>query len=156
MNNSMSMDELRAQYNAQLAMYDGLIDKSLETDDVTQIPKLRAMNVKLGRTINDIMDKLTFLKTTTPDVAKERDEVIKTLGRIQQDYSGLLVATDSLETVRRIRQQVKHDADRELRTYLIWFFLLALCIVFYLLFMTQRKDSTAPSARTPPMMAALV
>jgi len=150
------MDDLRTQYKGQLDSYEKLLNESLDADDVTQIPKLRTLNVKLAFTIDELETKLTFLKENTPNIKQERDELIQTLARIQQDYSGLIVATDSLETLRRIRQQVKFDADRQLRMYLLFFFLLALCIVFYLMFMTQRKDTTAAIARTPPTMAALV
>jgi hypothetical protein len=150
------MDDLRTQYKNQLNSYEKLLNESLDADDVTQIPKLRTLNMKLAYTIDELETKLTFLKKDTPSIKAERDELIQTLARIQQDYSGLIVATDSLETLRRIRQQVKFDADRQLRMYLLFFFLLALCIVFYLMFMTQRKDTTAAIARTPPTMAALV
>jgi hypothetical protein len=150
------MDDLRTQYKGQLDSYDTLLKDSLDADDVTQIPKLRTLNVKLAFTIDEMVNKLEFMKKETPSIKAERDELIQTLTRIQQDYSGLIVATDSLETLRRIRQQVKFDADRQLRMYLLFFFLLALCIVFYLMFMTQRKDTTAAMASTPPTMAALV
>jgi chromosome condensin MukBEF ATPase and DNA-binding subunit MukB len=150
------MDDLRTQYKGQLDSYEKLLNESLDADDVTQIPKLRTLNVKLAFTIDELETKLTFLKENTPNIKQERDELIQTLARIQQDYSGLIVATDSLETLRRIRQQVKFDADRQLRMYLLFFFLLSPCIVFYLMFMTQRKDTTAAIASTPPTMAALV
>lgn len=150
------MDDLRTQYKNQLNSYEKLLNESLDVDDVTQIPKLRTLNINIAKTIDELETKLTFLKENTPNIKKERDELIQTLARIQQDYSGLIVATDSLETLRRIRQQVKFDADRQLRMYLLFFFLLALCIVFYLMFMTQRKDRTAAIASTPPTMAALV
>ena len=150
------MDDLRTQYKGQLDSYEKLLNESLDADDVTQIPKLKTLNMKLEYTIDELETKLTFMKRNTPNIKAERDELIQTLARIQQDYSGLIVATDSLETLRRIRQQVKFDADRQLRMYLLFFFLLALCIVFYLMFMTQRKDTTAAIASTPPTMAALV
>jgi hypothetical protein len=150
------MDALKAKYVSQLAEYDTLSSQAIQSEDTTKIPKLRELNIKIAATLNEMIEKLTFLKQNTPDIKQERNKFIQKLGQIQRDYSGLIAATDTLETLRRIRQQASHDADSQLRLYLLFFLLFALCIVFYVLFMAQRKDSTAPSARTPPMMAALV
>ena len=150
------MDALKAKYNTQLAEYDRLSADAIETDDVTQLPKLRELNIEISTTLNEMITKLTFLKQNTPDIKLERNQFIQKLGKIQRDYSGLIAATDTLETLRRIRQHVSYDADYQLRIYLLFFLLLALCIVFYVMFMAQKKDTTAASARTPPMMAALV
>lgn len=150
------MDALKAKYATQLAEYDTLSSQAIQSEDTTKIPKLRELNIAIAGTLNEMIEKLTFLKQNTPDIKQERDNFIQKLGQIQRDYSGLIAATDTLETLRRIRQQASYDADYQLRLYLLFFLLFALCIVFYVLFMAQKKDSTAPSARTPPMMAALV
>jgi hypothetical protein len=150
------MDTLKAKYTTQLAEYDTLSSQAIQTNDTSKIPKLRELNIAIAATLNEMIEKLTFLKQNTPDIKQERDKFIQKLGQIQRDYNGLIEATDTLETLRRIRQQASHDADSQLQLYLLFFLLLALCIVFYILFMAQRKDTTAASARTPPMMAALV
>jgi hypothetical protein len=150
------MDTLKAKYTTQLAEYDALSSQAIQTNDTSKIPKLRELNIAIAATLNEMIENLTFLKQNTPDIKQERDKFIQKLGQIQRDYNGLIEATDTLETLRRIRQQASHDADSQLRLYLLFFLLLALCIVFYILFMAQRKDTTAASARTPPMMAALV
>ena len=150
------MDALKAKYASQLAEYDSLSTQAIASEDTSKIPKLRELNIQIAATLNEMIEKLTFLKQNTTDIKEERNKFIQKLGQIQRDYNGLIVATDTLETLRRIRQQASHDADSQLRLYLLFFLLLALCIVFYVLFMAQRKDSTAPSASTPPIMAALV
>lgn len=150
------MDDLKAKYATQLAQYDSMTSQAIAADDISQIPKLREMNVAMAATLNEMIEKLTFLKENTPNIKQERDVFIQKLGQIQRDYNGLIEASDTLETLRRIRQQASYDADYQLRMYLLFFLLLALCIVFYVLFMAQRKDTTAPSASTPPIMAALV
>jgi hypothetical protein len=150
------MDALKAKYATQLAQYDSMTSQAIAADDISQIPKLREMNVAMAATLNEMIEKLTFLKENTPNIKQERDVFIQKLGQIQRDYNGLIEASDTLETLRRIRQQASYDADYQLRMYLLFFLLLALCIVFYVLFMAQRKDTTAPSASTPPIMAALV
>jgi len=150
------MDALKAKYATQLDQYNTLSSQAIQAEDTSQIPKLREMNIAIAGTLNEMIEKLTFLKDNTPDIKQERNTLIQKLGQIQRDYSGLIAATDTLETLRRIRQQATYDADYQLRLYLLFFLLLALCFVFYVMFMAQKKDTTAPSARTPPMMAALV
>jgi hypothetical protein len=151
------MDVLQAKYTTQLAEYDTLTAQAIQSDDVTVIPKIREKNIQIAATLNEMITKLTFLKqNTTSTVKQERDALIQKLVQIQNDYNSLNKSKDTLETLRRIRQQVNYDAQSQLRLYLLFFLLFALCIVFYVMFIAQKKDTTAASASTPPMMAALV
>jgi len=150
------MDTLKTKYTSQLAEYDTMSARAIQTSDTSKIPKLRELNIAIAATLNQMIEQLTFLKQNTPNIKQERDKLIQKLAEIQRDYSGLIEANDTLETLRRIREHVKSDTDYELHIYLLFFLLFALCIVFYVLFMAQRKDTTAASASTPPMTAALV
>jgi hypothetical protein len=151
------MDVLQAKYTTQLAEYDALTAQAIQSDDVTAIPQIRAKNIQIAATLNEMITSLTFLKqNTTSTVKQERDALIQKLVQIQNDYNSLNKSKDTLETLRRIRQQVNYDAQSQLRLYLLFFLLFALCIVFYVMFMAQKKDTTAASASTPPIMAALV
>ena len=150
------MDVLRVKYETQLKEYDALIGEALEASDTSQLPRLRTLNTSIGSTLNEMIQQLTFLKKDTPDLKKERDELIIRLRRIQQDYDGLRVNTDELETLRRIRQQESSEANQILYMYLFFFFIVCLVIVLYLLFMTHRKDMTAARASMPPTTAAFV
>ena len=150
------MDELRSKYEKQLEQYNTLVKQSLDAGDVSQIPKLRDMNAALAKTLNEMIQQATFLKKDTPSIKKERDELIERLRQIQKEYNGLIVNTDQLETLRRIRQQESAEATRMLHMYLFFFLALCMAVLVYVLFMTQRKDTTAPSASIPPTTAALV
>ena len=150
------MDELRVKYETQLKEYDSLVDSAIATNDTSQIAKLRSLNEAIAKTLNEMIEKLTFLKKETPSIKKERDELVARLTQIQKDYNGLLVTTDQLETLRRIRQQESTEANRQLYLYFGFFLLVCLIMILYLAFMTQRKDTTAAIARTPPTTAALV
>lgn len=150
------MDALRQQYMTQRKEYDELVELAVRTEDVTQLPKLREMNASLAKLLNQMIEQLTFLKKNTPSINKERDELISRLRQIQRDYNGLLVNTDKLETLRRIRQQESRESTRQLYLFLIFFLLVSLGIVVYLMFMTQKKDTTAAMASIPPTAAALV
>lgn len=150
------MDELRTKYEHQLAEYNALVDKSLNTNDTSQIAELRRRNEALAKTLNNMIQKLTFLKKETPSLTDERDKLVARLRQIQMDYNGLLVNTDQLETLRRIRQQEGTEANRQLYLLIGFFLLVCLVMVLYLAFATHRKDNTAPMASMPPTAAALV
>jgi hypothetical protein len=150
------MDALRTKYETQIKNYESLVKQSVEVGDVSQIPKLREMNTAIGKTLNDMIEQLTFLKKDTPKLKQERDELINRLRRIQQEYNGLLINTDKLETLRRIREQENGEADQQMRMFLFFFLAICLAIFLYLLIATQRKDTTAPSASIPPTTAAFV
>lgn len=150
------MDALRVKYTTQTKEYDTLVDKSLQTNDTSQIAKLREMNAGIAKTLNEMIEQLTFLKKETPSIKKERDELIARLTQIQKDYNGLLVTTDQLETLRRIRQQESTEANRQLHIYVGLFLAACLFLILYLMFMPQIKLTTAASASTPPTTAALV
>jgi FtsZ-binding cell division protein ZapB len=136
--------------------YESLIKQAVDAGDISQLPRLREMNAAIGKTLNDMIEQLTFLKRDTPQLKKDRDELVDKLRQIQNDYNGLLVNTDQLETLRRIRQQENGEAERQLRMYLFFFLAICLAIFIYLLIATQRKDTTAPSASMPPTTAAFV
>jgi lipopolysaccharide export LptBFGC system permease protein LptF len=151
------MDEAKKQYTEQLREYDRVIDQAIQTQDLSQLPKIRELNAAIAKTLNKMIEDITFLKKDTPDIKKTRDELIARLRTIQKDYNGLLTNTDQLETLRRIRQQESREAERELYWYLIFFLLVALAIVLFVLFFSsQRKEATAASASIPPTAAALV
>lgn len=150
------MDELKAKYERQLKEYDDAINQAIATQDSSKIDSLKQMNMALSNTLNEMIEKLTFLKKDTPELTQYRDQLVARLRQIQQDYNGLLVNTDTLETLRRIRQQESGEAKRELYWYMLFFLVVSVAMMLYLVFMTQRKDMTAMSANIPPMTAALV
>ena len=150
------MDELRRKYEQQTKEYDELVNDAIARSDTSQVEKLRSMNVAIANTLNRMIEELTFLKKETPSIKKERDELLNRLTRIQLDYNGLLVTTDQLETLRRIRQQESTEANRQLYMYFGLFLVVSLAIVVYLMFASYRKDTIVPMASSPPTAAALV
>ncbi len=150
------MDELKAKYERQLKEYDDAINLAISTQDASKIDSLKQMNMNLSKTLNEMIENLTFLKKETPELSKYRDELVGRLRQIQKDYNGLLVNTDTLETLRRIRQEESGEAKRELYWYLLFFLIISIVLILYLMFMTQKKDMTAMSATSPPMTAAFV
>jgi len=150
------MDELRVKYQTQVQEYETLVKTAIDTEDVSQVPVLREKNLAITKTLNAMIEKMTFLKKETPSLTKEREDLLAKLKQIQEDYTGLKANTDKLETLRRIRQQESTEANRELYIYVGLFLLVCLLMVVYLAFMTHRNDITAPSASIPPSTAALV
>lgn len=150
------MDEIRVKYERQIKEYEDIVATALDTNDTTQLARIRSMNQAIAKTLNEMIEKSTFLKKDTPSLTKERDELVSRLRQIQMDYNGLLVNTDQLETLRRVRQQESTEANRQLYWYIGFFLLVCLLLIVYLAFMTHRNDSTAPMASMPPTAAAFV
>jgi hypothetical protein len=143
------MEDLKTKYFTQMDKYKELAEKG-------DIPGLRELNASITKTLNSMIEKLTFLQKNTRPVEKERDELLARLRQIQKDSNGLLSNTDRLATLRRIRKEEASEGDGQLNMYLLFFFILTLVIVMYLLFMTHKKDTTAPIASIPPTTAAFV
>jgi hypothetical protein len=151
------MDEVKKQYTDQLREYDRVIDDAIRRRDTSRLPRIRELNAALGKTLNKMIEDITYLKKDTPEIHRLRDELLERLRTIQKDYNGLLTNTDQMETLRRIRQQESRQSYRELYVYLFFFLFVALCIVLLVLFMSgQKKEATAASASIPPMAATLV
>jgi uncharacterized membrane protein (DUF106 family) len=151
------MDQAGKQYADQLREYDRVIDDAIRKQDLAQLPKIRELNTALGKTLNKMIEDTTFLKKNTPDMEKTRDELLDRLRKIQSDYNGLKANTDQLETLRRIRKEQSRESNSELYMYLLFFLVVALCIVVLVFFMSgQKKAATAPIASIPPIAATLV
>jgi len=151
-----TMETLRVKYTSQMQEYDRLIADAIRSGNVSQMPRIRALNVAIGKTLDEMITQITFLKKNTPSLKKERDDLVEKLERIQKEYNELAKNRDELETLRRIRQQESTEANRLLYLYLFAFLGVCIIILLVLLFMTQRKESTAPMASMPPTTAALV
>ena len=147
------METLRTKYARQLGEYDELLARG---DDVSKLSRIRELNVALGKTIDEMITELTFLKEETPSIERERNDLMTQLNRIQRQYNDLADARDEYETLRRIRMEESAEANTMLYTYLLVFFVACLGLMGLVVFMSQRKDTTAPIARMPPTTAAFV
>jgi hypothetical protein len=152
------MNELRTKYLAKSAEYDALTQQALASNDVTLIGRIRQMNTDVSKLLDQMLQSLTFAKADTPILIKERDGLVEKLRRIQQDYNGLLVNTDALETLRRIREQEGGSFKRDLYRYLMFFFIVCVGIILMILFVKKgsQSESTASSAATPRMTPPLM
>jgi hypothetical protein len=148
------MEELNAKYERLTAEYDKTVDDAIKAKDASQLPKIKELNTQVSKTLNDMLEKLTFMKKESPNLKVERDKLVQKLGKIQSDYSELVAKTDTLETLRRIRQQESGDGNRQLYWYLIAFLIVALLLLLYLMFYGKR-EATATIASAVPMTPAL-
>jgi hypothetical protein len=152
-----TMDELRSKYMNKTAEYDAAIQQALATNDSSMVARIRQMNTDIAALLDKMIESLTFTKSDTPLLIKERDGLVEKLRRIQLDYNGLLVNTDTLETLRRIREQEGGNAKRDLYRYLALFFVLCVGVILMIFFVKRggQSASTATSAATPSMTPPL-
>jgi len=142
------MDELRAAHEKQLADYQTMIEEAIENRDATKLPDIRATNQALYDRLEVMIRQLTLMKNNY-SAENELQKLLTLLRKIQQDYTNLVKDTDTLETLRRIRQQEDVSAKRELYWYLIAFVFIAILLIAYLIFY-GKSAATAAIASTVP------
>jgi hypothetical protein len=144
-----------AAYQRQVAEYEAMLEASIRQNDPTKLPDLRTKSEGIQATLNKMIENLTYLKKETPDIRSERDSLLAKLRRIQQDYSAMLVNTDDLETLRRIRQQENGEARRMLMVYLMAFLFVCTMLIIYLMYTGRKTPTSQTTAPTPTMSPAL-
>jgi hypothetical protein len=128
---------------------------ALQTNAPSRVPGLRAKAESIQATLTKMVESLTFMKKETNDIRVQRDKLLEDMRRIQRDYSAMLVNTDDLETLRRIRQQESGEARRQLNLYLLAFLFVAMALLVYIVFKGRKEDASSASAPTPTMSPAL-
>jgi hypothetical protein len=142
------MNALRTAHENQLKQYETLIKTAIANRDSSKLPEIRAMNKSIDDRLNIMIQQLVAMKNNY-SAEEELTELLIELRQIQRDYNGLVKETDTLETLRRIRQQEDVSIKRELYWYLIVFVFVAILFIGYLLFYGKRA-ATAPIANTVP------
>jgi hypothetical protein len=144
-----------AAYQQQVAEYEAMLEASIRQNDPTKLPDLRTKSEAIQSTLNKMIENLTYLKKETPDIRSQRDSLLEKLRRIQQDYSAMLVNTDDLETLRRIRQEENGEAKRLLMMYLLAFLFVCTMLIIYLMYTGRKTPTSQTTAPTPTMSPAL-
>ncbi len=142
------MNALRTAHQNQLNEYETLIKTAITNRDSSKLQDIRTMNNALTARLNTMIQQLVTMKNNY-SAEDELDALLADLRQIQRDYNGLIKETDTLETLRRIRQQEDVSIKRELYWYLIIFVFVAILFLGYLLFYGKRA-ATAPIANTVP------
>ena len=142
------MNALRTAHQNQLNEYETLIKIAITNRDSSKLQDIRTMNNALTARLNTMIQQLVTMKNNY-SAEDELEALLADLRQIQRDYNGLIKETDTLETLRRIRQQEDVSIKRELYWYLIVFVFVAILFLGYLLFYGKRA-ATAPIANTVP------
>jgi hypothetical protein len=153
----MDLAALRTQYINKVAEYDSIVNSAVASNDTTKIARIRQLNQEISAILDQMLQKIAETKQSTPVLVSERDELVKKLRRIQFDYNGLLVNTDALETLRRIREQESGSNSKALTRYLFFFFVICLLVMLAMLFFKKGSySSITTSAPTPNMTPAFI
>lgn len=142
------MNALRTAHEAQINQYKTLIETAVTNHDSSKLPEIIAMNKALSDRLDTMLTLLSTMKNNN-SAEDELNSLLFELRQIQRDYNGLIKETDTLETLRRIRQQEDVSIKRELYWYLIVFVFIAILFIGYLIFYGKRA-ATAPIANTVP------
>jgi len=111
------MADLESEYQKRKALYDKLV----ATNDSTKADAI--MTAK--RAMSDTLDKMLALSAQSGTESQQQMLILRIM-EIQRDYNGLLVATDKLETLRRIHQITDVREGTEMKLYGAAFLIAAL------------------------------
>lgn len=119
------MDELEQKYQTLHANYERLI----ATGDSNSVAQIESLNKQLSDVLSQMLEKVASVRDSAANISTYRDDLSKRLIRIQQDYNGLAVSHDKIETLRRIR----HDQKTNFDTAFFWYalFLIIACILLF-------------------------
>ena len=142
------MNGLRTAHRNQLIEYETLLKTAVANRDSSKLPEIRVLNAAIDKRLSEMIQQLVTMKNNY-SAEDELQALLADLRQIQRDYNGLIKETDTLETLRRIRQQEDVSIKRELYWYLIVFVFIAILFIGYLIFYGKRA-ATAPIANTVP------
>ena len=147
------MNALRTAHRNQLIEYETLLKTAVANRDSSKLPEIRVLNAAIDKRLSEMIQQLVTMKNNY-SAEDELQALLADLRQIQRDYNGLIKETDTLETLRRIRQQEDVSIKRELYWYLIVFVFIAILFIGYLIFYGKRA-ATAPIANTVPSIPNL-
>jgi hypothetical protein len=120
------MEDLEAKFQQQKTVYDNLVSNALDVNDAS--PGTIEGIARAKAAMNETLSEMLQLAEQTGRGASQ-DELIERIMEIQRDYNGLLVATDKLETLRRIHRQQDLVANGNLRIYGLGFLIACVGLV---------------------------
>jgi hypothetical protein len=143
------MDELEQRYQTLHQNYETLI----ASGDPGSVGQIESLNKQLSDVLAEMLEKVATVRDGAANIDKYRDDLSKRLIRIQQDYNGLAVSHDKIETLRRIRDDQKTNFD----TAFFWYglFLIIACILLFFAIVInggQRAAANPAMMRTPISM----
>lgn len=147
---------MESQYRELALQYQTLADDAISDPNKMHdnVEKMKVINARMAEILDATIHDLSQAGPEG-EIEKQRDELIQKLVRIQKDYNGLLVNTDKLETLRRIRGFQESDWKKRLNLYFLIFVAIAVIFFFVLLFRRQKvvSTNTAPTSATsaPPL-----
>lgn len=150
--------ELEARYKQQLHLYDTYIKDALQSNSVRSdtLDKIKQTNQAIAKTLDDMIGLITQSKQTDGNIHVYRDELVAKLQRIQKDYNGLLQNTDTLETLRRIRNQEEKEATGTLFWLIVGFLIVCILVLILMIVFGQKKVNADIMPTSPATTTALM
>ena len=135
------MDTLESTYEAKKQQYDILKNGP---DATTNTDQIQALNTELAALLQDMLSQVATMKGNASKLESYRDELIKKLVRVQNDYTIIQSQKDEYATLQKIQS---HEQTAFNSTF-FWYGI-ALAIVFFIFFFTLvRQGQSAPTMPT--------
>jgi uncharacterized protein YdaL len=143
------MDELEQRYQTLHQNYETLI----ASGDPGSVRQIESLNKQLSDVLAEMLEKVASVRDNVGNIETYRNDLSKRLVRIQQDYNGLAVSHDKIETLRRIRDDQKTNFDTAFFWYAL-FLIIACILLFFALVISggQRVAANPAMMNTPSNM----
>lgn len=137
------IQDLEKKYKQQMTEYNALVADSIRDNDTTKLDKIKQLNQSIATTLDEMISIITQAKQKNGNIEIYRDELVAKLQRIQKDYNGLLQNTDTLETLRRIRNQEEKEANGSIFWLVGGFIVLCILTLLAMMFFGSQKAESA-------------
>lgn len=140
------IQDLEKRYTEQMIEYNALITEG----NPAKLDKIKSLNQSIAATLDQMITIITEAKQKNGNIEVYRDELVAKLQRIQKDYNGLLQNTDTLETLRRIRNQEEKEANGSIFWLIVGFLVLCVLTLITMMIFGGQKNESADIIPTSP------
>lgn len=119
-----NMEEIEQEFQTRKRIYESLVADAIARNDTSKIDAIAAAKQAMGESLSKMLELSAKSGTDS-----QQQELIRRIMEIQRDYNGLLVATDKLETLRRIHQRMDETQGTGLKLFGVLFAVAALSLI---------------------------
>jgi hypothetical protein len=141
------MDELERAYTLKRAKYDALIAEN----NPSKVPDIQALNAELSTILHGMLQEVTKVKGDAGKLDIYRDELVKKLVKVQNDYSIMLKQKDQYDTLKLLQNHEQTKFNAVLFWYILALGIVTFLFIIVLMWKGGYKAPTMPTMMSSPM-----
>lgn len=135
------MDALEKTYEEKKSEYDRLMAEN----NPGNLTKMQSLNEQMSSLLHEMIGEATKMKSTSANLEAYRDQLMKKLIKVQNDFSIMMKQRDQYETLKMLQ-----DHEQEKFNASFYWYAFALCIVsvFFAISLMWKGGYKAPAIPT--------